>query len=358
MSESTGNQTRTPIPAAMQEGADAFEIERKKTEDTIRLADQQNQDTNGINAFMFFIMLFLGKDSQLLNNNQAITEISEAFSINKNTLHNTIDGFQNGELTALDAARDIRSNITNTSNIDWEKAENAVSEYAQSGNPLLELIADKESGGDYNRVYGAGHKTAALTDMTINEVIAWQKNYTDNGSASSAAGKYQIIRKTLTGLKDEMGLTGNEKFDEAMQDHMATTLLERRGYDDLIAGTISEQDFMRNVSMEWAAAPEDMGGQSYYHGDGLNKALIAPETMLLAIRHTREDELQSTQLAANFSTALTATDPLQTDPKQPDPLIASFDGEGTDLVAAAAAAAQQNNETADPSVVRTAGLNS
>ena len=155
------------------------------------------------------------------------------------------------------------------------------------GKTITDVIAKHESGGNYNIAYGG--KQVNFTDMTINDVIAWQKNYTNSGSPSSAAGKYQIIRKTLTGLRDELGLSGNEKFDEAMQDKMAVALMEKRGYSDFLKGEIKEKDFMYNLSKEWASLPKDMSGESYYAGDGLNKALVSPEAVVAALRHEKEN---------------------------------------------------------------------
>ena len=62
-----------------------------------------------------------------------------------------------------------------------------------------------------------------------------------------------------------------------MQDRLATALLERRGYSKFLNGAISEARFMRNLSQEWASLPKDMGGASYYAGDGLNRALTSPQ---------------------------------------------------------------------------------
>lgn len=302
-------------------------IERDRKRDNDRVLLQNEAQMSSLNFFAFLLALFFDKDAEILQNDDAINEVASAFSIDQDVFRHTVSEFRDGNISGFQAARETISNIPDISKIDWDRAEDAVSKYAESGNPLLEIIADKESGGDYNRIYGAGHQTRPLTDMTVNEVLQWQKDYVNNGSPSSAAGKYQIIHKTLAGLKNEMGLTGEEKFDEAMQDKMAETLLNRRGYDEYLAGEISEEKFMENVSMEWAAAPKDMSGESFYEGDGLNQAHIEPATMLLAIRGSKEfDAEPKTQLAANFDTAKSSTEPLDTDQQQPVPLMLAFNG--------------------------------
>lgn len=312
----------------------------------------------GMDVFAFFLALFFKKDAEMLQNDDAINSIAKAFSLDTDAFKNTINSFLNGDISGFQAAKRTRNSISDISKVDWDRAEKAVSQYAESGNPLLELIADKESGGDYNRIYGAGHQTRPLTDMTINEVLAWQKDFVNNGSPSSAAGKYQIIRKTLASLKDEMGLTGNEKYDEAMQDKMAMTLLNRRGYESFLAGDpkMDEATFMQNISMEWAAMPEDADGRSYYK-DGLNKALVNPATLLLAMRHAKDLETSpKTEIASKFDFAKAANEPLDTDTQQPEPLVKAFDGQGTDEIAKTAqidaenVALLANNETKTPAL--------
>ena len=162
---------------------------------------------------------------------------------------------------------------------------------------ILNLIGRVESGNNYNAVYGV-NKTQNLTVSTIDQVIAWQKRYTAVlGMPSSAAGRYQIIRKTLKGLKEEMGLTGNELFDEKMQDRMAVTLLNRRGWQKFLNGDLSEKQMMINLAKEWASFPmpatmkikgkQYYRGASYYSGDGLNKALVNVDEVLDTIKTDR-----------------------------------------------------------------------
>ncbi len=299
-------------------------IERdRKTRELLRSTDE----INDLNVFAFLVALFMGMEGdEGLTSDEAVTELAGALSIDLTAFQSTVRDYTSGEITAHQAARQTTQRM-DMSSADMARAEDVVAKYADTGNPLLELIADKESGGMYNRVYnkdGSDVRLENLTGMTINQVIAWQRNYTENeGSASSAAGKYQIIRKTLTGLRDSMGLTGNELYDEAMQDRMAMELLNQRGYDDYLAGRIDDSTFMRKISQEWASMPKDESGVSYYAGDGLNKAHTTPATLLLAMRHARDEP---TGLSATFAQGGVEVN----DPAQPDPLVASFDGEGRD----------------------------
>lgn len=158
---------------------------------------------------------------------------------------------------------------------------------------LFDLIGEKESNGNYNAFFGnAANKEVEFTSMTVKDVRSWQDRFVRNGSKSSAVGKYQIIRKTMDSLIDEMGLTGEELFDEVLQDRMAETLANRRGLDKWKAGKISDEKFANNLAKEWASFPVIGGskhGRSYYAGDGLNKALISPESVLSALQKDKNN---------------------------------------------------------------------
>lgn len=166
--------------------------------------------------------------------------------------------------------------------------------------PLLDLIAKHESGGDYDIVWGGiAHKhrpNAPLTRMTVGQVLDWQDSI-DHLYRSEAAGKYQILEDTLRGLYREAGVKLNDKFDEATQDKLAVQLLRRRGLDIYLSGSLSKEAFANRLAMEWASLPvvyDRQGhrrpvkrGQSYYAGDGLNKALTSPESVLQALEAIR-----------------------------------------------------------------------
>jgi muramidase (phage lysozyme) len=135
---------------------------------------------------------------------------------------------------------------------------------------LREMIAAKESRGDYNMMQGG--KRADLTNMTIAEVMAFQKQHVAGGAESGAAGKYQIINETLAGLVKKGNIDTGAKFDQQMQDRLADMLIKQRGYDKYKSGKISKEEFARNLSQEWAALPSGPNNQSYYAGVGSNKA--------------------------------------------------------------------------------------
>jgi muramidase (phage lysozyme) len=150
-------------------------------------------------------------------------------------------------------------------------------EEAASDNPkeFLDLIAKGEGTLEalgfrgYNESYGYGAYTGGdreLTSMTIKEIRDLQREMLadpNNSRNSSALGRYQIVGTTLEGLINSLGLTGEERFDEQMQDMLATELLEQRGLSRYRAGNIDETRFMNNLAQEWASFPRGDGSANY-----------------------------------------------------------------------------------------------
>lgn len=159
----------------------------------------------------------------------------------------------------------------------------------EHGHPILDLIAEHESNGNYNIAYGG--KTHNFTSMTINQVLEWQAQIKADGAPSTAVGRYQFLNTTLSELRDKLHLSGDELFNEAMQDRLAVALLDRRGYTKFLCAQMDEATFMRNISKEWASLPKDAGGLSYYAGDGLNKALTSANSVMAALRETKNNHV-------------------------------------------------------------------
>ena len=114
-----------------------------------------------------------------------------------------------------------------------------------------------------------------LTTYPIKEVLEWQRFVVAKGADSSAAGAYQIILNTLAGL----GLDTDRVFDIECQDDAAMVLLNRRGWDDCVAGEMTSLAFAEMLAREWASLPGSQysarvnkrivrRGESYYAGDG------------------------------------------------------------------------------------------
>jgi muramidase (phage lysozyme) len=163
---------------------------------------------------------------------------------------------------------------------------------------LLSFIGSIEAPQGYDTIYGNNQKKLKkpITQMTIDEVIANGRNWTKR-YGSSASGFYQFMRDTLKGLKAEGKCRGDELFDADCQDRLGYALLVRRGFNQFLHGSISKVEFGKRLAQEWASFPvlrRVKGahrmverGQSYYAGDGVNKALVSPirvEAVLAALK--------------------------------------------------------------------------
>jgi len=156
---------------------------------------------------------------------------------------------------------------------------------------LLDDIRDTEVGTSERRGYDVIYANRQnklpkpITSMTIAELQAAQAGAWP--AKSTAAGGYQFMRATLGDLRKELKLRDSQIFTPDFQDRLGYHLLKRRGFDTWMAGKLSDTGFALNLAKEWASFPvlaDVQGqrrklkrGQSYYAGDGLNKALISAE---------------------------------------------------------------------------------
>lgn len=158
---------------------------------------------------------------------------------------------------------------------------------------LLDFIRETEVGrsdrASYDVIYANKQSKLKqpLTTMNYGDIVdaqkAWSKNH-----GSSAAGGYQFMRATLIGLAKEItSISGKDIFTPGLQDRLGYHLLKRRGYQEFVTGNMMLDEFARRLAMEWASFPilaDCKGshrfvkrGQSFYAGDGVNKALVKPE---------------------------------------------------------------------------------
>ena len=157
---------------------------------------------------------------------------------------------------------------------------------------VLDYITQFESkGGDYNILYGGykGDTGIPLTEMTVQEVLDFQEKMKSSGS--SAVGAYQLINKTLLEEVKKQGISLDSTFTPELQDELIVGRLRRtRKLDDFVNGNISAEEFSLPLSQEFASIPllkdyEDGNGkmhrkgQSYYAGDGMNKALVDTDSL-------------------------------------------------------------------------------
>ena len=171
--------------------------------------------------------------------------------------------------------------------------------------PLLDLIGYTEGtdkGRGYNETLGYGSYTGGdvnLTGMTLDEVDALQTKmlrHPNNRFNSSAVGRYQFVRTTLRNLRRQKGLKGNERFSPEMQDMLAAELLKQRGLDSYLAGNMSEERFMNNLSKEWASLPTSAGG-GHYAGQ---RAAVGPTRVRATLADLKSGNGRAAKLLANY----------------------------------------------------------
>lgn len=175
--------------------------------------------------------------------------------------------------------------------------------YADS--PLAQMIGAKESKNDYtayNRTKGGlkSFYNTDLTGMTLGEVMEKQKN-----REMFAAGRFQVIPDTLKGAAEKLKLDPTAKFDKAMQDRIFNEYLiaeKRPEIKRFLEGKGSMESAQLAAAKEWASMPVAAGtrlnsgriakgGESYYDGDGLNKAGTSLESVQAALNQSRYQAL-------------------------------------------------------------------
>lgn len=162
-------------------------------------------------------------------------------------------------------------------------------------NLLLDFIAGGvpgnpggESAGNYNAVIGNAKATDDLSQKTLAEIYALQDQLRASGQPSTAIGRYQFIKSTLSGLQERLKLPDDTKFTNELQDRLAVELLVGRGYSGWWRGSVSDSEFAHNISLEWASLPDpDNGGKSHYDGVGPNHAGTSLESVYGMLKDVR-----------------------------------------------------------------------
>ena len=135
--------------------------------------------------------------------------------------------------------------------------------------PLLDLIAGKESGGNYEAMYPST-TMPGMTQMTITQVI---------NKATGAVGKYQQLPRFLAERARRAGLDPDKDlFSPANQDKiiLEVNIKGNRQGDDWLAGKITDEQFMQGLSQEFASMPN---AQGKFHYPGQSSAMTPGQVM-------------------------------------------------------------------------------
>jgi muramidase (phage lysozyme) len=155
----------------------------------------------------------------------------------------------------------------------------SMSDYALE--KTLSTIRSAEAGvtNPYDRLVGGGPVDYAdLRNMTVAEVMEYQKSMLANGHKSTAIGAYQTTKTTLGEMVAELGIPLDAKFDEATQDQIAKGLLDRRASQSIVDGALDVDRLANSLAKEWASF-QTSDGRGYYDGDGLNHASVSHDVV-------------------------------------------------------------------------------
>ena len=221
--------------------------------------------------------------------NLSFSEIKNVWGREEDELDNILDRLTNGQSLqqAVANATVALPNRPTTSAVgSGSGGPNTRSSSSSSWKPVLDLIAQAESvGGSYDSIYPGSIKPG-LSEMTIGEADAWQAR-TAKQRGSAAAGRYQFMN--ILSQATLAGLGAGDKFSPANQDKMAIALIEKKREVSVDMLKDNPIEAARRLAMEWAGLPvlsttagasrTVSAGQSYYSGDGLNKATISTEQL-------------------------------------------------------------------------------
>jgi len=167
-------------------------------------------------------------------------------------------------------------------------------------------LASVESGGDYSAYNNIARGKVSsfyktnLTSMSINEVMAAQSQ---PERKMFAVGRYQLIPSTLISAINHLKIDRSSLFNEEVQDYLFNKYLiaiKRPEIINFLEKNGDVEDAIYSWAQEFASAGVRkgrvisknrvaLGGESYYAGDGLNKAHITPDKMVNVLVKAKED---------------------------------------------------------------------
>ena len=158
--------------------------------------------------------------------------------------------------------------------------------------PLLDLIAGKESGGNYEAMYPSTTLKGA-TKMTIAEVAR---------RATGAVGKYQQLPQYLVGRAKAAGLNPDKDLysPENQEKIIINVNIKGRGGERWLKGEISDEEFMQGLSQEFASLPNAQG-KFYYPGQS---SAMTPAKVKAALSKVKKGGYTQEELAIGRDTKL------------------------------------------------------
>ena len=155
--------------------------------------------------------------------------------------------------------------------------------------PLLDLIAGKESGGNYEAMYPSTTLPGA-TKLTIAEVAR---------RATGAVGKYQQLPQYLVGRAKAAGLDINKDLYSAENQEkiIINVNIKGRGGERWLKGEMSDEEFMQGLSQEFASLPNAQG-KFHYAGQ---RSAMTPDKVKSALSKVKKGGYSQQELSMSPS---------------------------------------------------------
>ncbi|WP_274353648.1 hypothetical protein [Roseinatronobacter alkalisoli] len=158
--------------------------------------------------------------------------------------------------------------------------------FAANDVEFLNLMGNLEGPSGFGSIshFAPALPTRPLTEMTLAEVLDYQRDIRAMGTISSAVGRYQFIYLTMRDLVETHDISDALVFDPEVQTYLARFLMYQCGFYERSTPVSQLGNCLASV---WAALPLVSGplkGESAYSEDGINKAFVAPEIVIEVLR--------------------------------------------------------------------------
>lgn len=137
---------------------------------------------------------------------------------------------------------------------------------------------------DYDAYTGGPVELVRMTLAQVDDLQGRMLAHPKNKWNSSAAGAYQIVRRTRRGIEAKLKLSKGLLFNADMQDRMACFLLGQRGIDKWLSGRMKLETLLTNLSAEWASFPKP-DGKGTYKGQGVGGKVAEVISALEEVKH-------------------------------------------------------------------------
>lgn len=320
----------------------------RRTRELLRATDDES------GAFAFLLLLFSNvtdENGEKLIDDGIIEQISQALGIDLAPLQQTITNLSAGTTTPREAATQTYEQVT-PENVDWSKASNVqMSDIVRPSNsPTLlnpDLVARMETHPEIRQrvqwTFEAAQREGLDGNLLANQY--WQESRFDPnaGSEAGARGIAQFmpfhqgkwgLTTSASFLDAQTSIDAGARFMKHLTDKLGSQELALIAYNggeraiNYVDRNVSgdginvEQwmEFMHQERLEKGVGARNLWrNQTYEYVALIDSKYWEPEQIALA-------QSQQSALAAQFAQGGVEIN----DPAQPDPLVASFDGEGRD----------------------------